>query len=381
MTRHTLLKRISTDARFAKNPRHWRLWASGQIPSNWPLISWVAVQNMLTADAPDHPRLRHLVDQAFTRPQVERLAPRITAITGELLRDMATGATHTGSGTSPVTDLKAALALPLPLTVISELFGVPDRQRERLQPLCRAVFDQSITPDQAQRAHEGLQHELAELVRHKRAEPGPDMTSALVAARDGDDRLTEPELIWTLILMIGAGYETTTNLITNAVRALLTHPDQLALITRGDATWAAAVEETLRLHPSIAALPFRYTRVPVRIAGITIPAGEAVLMCYAAAGRDPAQHGANADRFDLTRRQRRHLAFSHGPHHCLGAELARREATTALEMLFTRFPDLQLAPVTPPTWLPSIVATALASLPVVLGPRAAPATTIPAPAA
>ncbi|WP_433358879.1 cytochrome P450 family protein [Streptosporangium sp. CA-115845] len=372
------MRRICSDERFAKNPRHWRAWTTGLIPPDWVLISWVGVENMLTADDPDHGRLRKLVAQAFTPRQIERLAPRITEITAALLQQMAEHAADTAG----LVDLKAGLALPLPLTVISELFGVPGEQRERLQPLCATVFDQTITPQQAQAAHEGLQNELAELVRHKRARPGTDLTSALIAARDGGDHLSEPELIWTLILMIGAGYETTTNLITNAVHGLLTHPDQLARVLGGEVGWAAAVEETLRLYPSIAALPFRYTRQDVHLGGVTIPAGEAVLMCYAAAGRDSAQHGPDAGRFDLTRRQQPHLSFGHGAHYCLGAALARQEATIALEMLFHRFPALRLAVEADTlTWLPSIVATGVTSLPVLLSEQPHPGAAIPSRAA
>ncbi|WP_370026444.1 cytochrome P450 [Planotetraspora sp. GP83] len=358
MTQHHALEHVLGDPRFAKQVRHWRAWAEGRIPGDWELISWVAVENMLTADGADHARLRSLLSQAFTRRRVRAMAGRIADITSGLLDRMD----HLdGRGV----DLKRHLALPLPLTVISELFGVPEHEREQLKKLCAAVFDQTITKAQAVGNHQALYDTLKALVEHKRAEPGDDMTTALIDARDGHDRLSETELTWTLVLMIGAGYETTMNLIVNAARALLTHPEQLALVTSGAATWEAAVEETLRWDPSIANLPFRYTLEDVEIGGVVIPAGSAVLMCYAAAGRDPDQHGPDAAQFNVTRTRNRHLSFSHGPHFCLGAPLARLEAWTALGLLFERFPDLTLAVrgqhLTP---LTSIVGNGLTSLPV-----------------
>ena len=347
------------DPRFAKHRSHWRAWRDGTIPAEWEFISWVAADNMLTADGADHRRLRGLVSTAFTARRIEALRPQIVAITASLLESM--------DGLMGVVDLKQRLALPLPLTVIGELFGVPDSDRDRLHELCMRVFDQTISPAEAAATHEGLQAALAELVATKRQRPGPDLTSALIAARDGEDRLSETELIWTLILMVGAGFETTTNLITNAVRALLIHRGQLDLVRDGRCPWSAVIEETARWDPSIANLPFRYATEDVDLDGVRIPAGEAVLMCYASAGRDPDQHGPDADRFDITRTQRDHLAFSHGPHYCLGAPLARLESEIALCMLFDHFPDLALAiPQADLVREPSIVGSGLAALPVSL---------------
>ncbi|MGW2714684.1 cytochrome P450, partial [Streptomyces sp. NPDC001356] len=180
------------------------------------------------------------------------------------------------------------------------------------------------------------------------ARPGDDLTSALLAAHDeGGDRLGEQELIGTLLLMIIAGHETTLNLITNAVRALCAHPEQLGLVRAGRASWADVVEETLRWDAPVSYFPFRYPVRDLTVAGTLVPAGTPVLAGYSAAGRDPAAHGPDAGRFDLTRSARpgavRHLSLGHGAHYCLGAPLARLEATVALERLFTRFPSLRLA--------------------------------------
>ncbi|MFI6883766.1 cytochrome P450 [Streptosporangium canum] len=356
------MERVLTDPRFAKDPSHWGAWKDKRVTADW-VMPWIGVDNMFTADGADHLRLRRLVSQAFTARRVEQLRGRIAQIVADLLEQMA-------DLDGRRVDLKRALALPLPLTVISELFGVPVGDRAPLQQLCAAVFDQSLAPQETMAAYQGLQQTIAQLTALKRAQPGDDMTSALITIRDGSDQLTEAELHWTLILMIGAGYETTVNLITSAVRALLTHPDQLALVMSGSYEWQAVVEETLRWAAPIANLPFRFTREDVDLDGVIIPAGQAVLMCYGAAGRDSAQHGPHADQFDITRAPAGHLAFSHGPHFCLGAPLARMEAATALAMLFERFPNLALA--TPEDQLkliPSVVGNGVASLPVTCKPQ------------
>ena len=349
LTGHQVLQEAIAHPDVRKEVRHWQAWQQGHIGMDWPLISWVAPDNMLTADGRRHRRLRTLVSKAFTQRRVEQLRPRVEQITAELLADLDTVP-------GPV-DLKARLALPLPITVISELFGVPAQQRKRMHELMHTVFDARTTPEQAAQAHEDMQQFLADLARAKEDQPGDDLTSALLAARaEDEDRLSHTELVWTLVLMIGAGYETTMNLITNAVRALLEHPEQLAMAISGRLSWEAVVEETLRWDASIQYLPLRYTAAPVRLAGVTIPAGQALLMGLGAAGRDPEQHRARAEQFDATRSQEPNLAFSYGPHFCLGAALARLEATTALRMLFERRPHLRLAD-EPGTREPSLVAS------------------------
>ena len=348
---------------FAKDPTNWTAWREGRIPSDWPLISWIAAPNMLNTDDPQHRVLRNLTSKAFTTRQVAQLRPRVAAIADQLLARMGDLAIH-------AVDLKAAYAMPLPLTVISELFGVPEGDRADMERLCATVFDQTITPEQAAANHQALQDFFGDLIAAKRQAPGDDLASGLIEARDAGQQLSETELVWTLILMLGAGHETTVNLITNAAAALLTHDDQLQLLLDGTVPWSSAVEETLRWAPPIAAMPFRYTTTDVHFSTVTIPAGEALLLCFAAAGDDPAAHGPTADQFDITRaRSVRHLAFGHGPHFCLGAPLARMEGAIALERLFTTFDltlavaDDQLRP------MPSIVATGLTALPITYTPR------------
>ncbi|WP_017580942.1 cytochrome P450 family protein [Nocardiopsis valliformis] len=361
LTGHDVIMEALAHPDVRKEARHWRPWAQGEIPMEWPLISWVAPDNMLTADGDRHRRLRTLVSQAFTPRRVELLRPRVEEIVSELL-DAAAAA-----GPGPV-DLKAALALPLPMTVISELFGVGAEHRDTLHTLIERVFDTTTPPEVAAQTNADMLALLAELAEEKAKNPGDDLTSALLEARaEGDEKLSQTELVWTLILMIGAGYETTMNLIANAAHALLTHPEQLALVRSGEASWADAVEETLRWDASIQYLPLRYTAEDVTLGGVHVPKGEALLMGFGAAGRDPGKHGEDAHVFDLRREQRGHLAFSHGPHFCLGAGLARMEGTLALEALFSRFPDIRLAEGEEVPESPSIVSRGSARLPVVLG--------------
>lgn len=198
--------------------------------------------------------------------------------------------------------------------------------------------------------------------------PGDDLTSALIATRDEDgDRLSQEELIGTLLLMVVAGHETTLALIANAVRALCAHRDQLDLVTSGEAGWSDAVEETLRWDAPVSFFPFRYPVRDLTVDGTVIPQGTPVLAGYSAAGRDPAAHGPDADRFDVTRPRRpdavRHLSLGHGAHFCLGAPLARMEATIALERLFTRFPHLDVAGTDLP-YRSSFVGNSVRALPV-----------------
>ncbi len=216
---------------------------------------------------------------------------------------------------------------------------------------------------------------LGIVVARRRAAPGDDLTSALLAAQaEAGDRLTDGELTGTLLLMVIAGHETTLNLITNAVRALCTHPEQLALVRAGKADWSDVVEETLRYDSPVSLFPFRYPVRDLKVGDTVIPRGTPVLASYTSAGRDERAYGPGASRFDVTRRPPvRHLSFGHGPHYCLGAALARLEATTALAALFDRYPDLALA--VPDDDLPrhpGFVGNSTEILPVRLRPEPAP---------
>ncbi|MGW5329152.1 cytochrome P450 family protein [Streptomyces sp. NPDC004014] len=328
----------------AKNARHFTALREGRIAQGWPLLTFATVAGMTTADGADHRRLRSLVSRAFTPRRAEELRPRVEELTESLLDALAAAATAGGG----VADLRRHFALPLPMGVICELLGVEAGFRDRLHRLSSRIVATDTEPAEAVAANRELLAVLGEIAAAKAAAPGDDLTSALIAARDEDgDRLSPQELIGTLVLMIIAGHETTLNLITNAVRALCGHRDQLDLVRAGGASWADVVEETLRWDAPVSYFPFRYPVRDLTLDGTLIPAGTPVLAGYSAAGRDEAAHGPDAGRFDVTRPARpgsaRHLSLGHGAHYCLGAPLARLEATVALERLFTRFPGLELA--------------------------------------
>ncbi|GAA2255433.1 cytochrome P450 [Kitasatospora cystarginea] len=339
ITRHQALADLLLDENISKDPAHWTAWTSGEIASNpsaaW-IYNWVGVKNMFTAYGPEHRRLRRLVQPAFTARRTAELQPRIEEITLALLADM-----HAKPDDEPV-DLRAAFAHPLPMAVISELFGLDAGERTEVAGFIELIMD-TTTPQEKAAAVLGQTREaLAHLVARKRRQPGQDLTSALIAARDDQDKLSEAELVDTLILILGAGHETTVNLIGNAVVALLQHPDQLTLLLDGKVEWSSAIEETLRWAPPIANLPMRYAIEPVTVDGTRIGSGEAILTSYAAAGWDPEHHGPDAHLFDITREPSDHLAFGHGVHRCIGAPLARAEAGIALPALFAAFPDMRL---------------------------------------
>ncbi|MEV4949041.1 cytochrome P450 [Streptomyces sp. NPDC053755] len=363
---HDALREFLSHPEVAKGAHHFTALTEGRVPDGWPLRTFATVPGMTTADDADHRRLRSLVGTAFTPRRVEGLRPRVEAVTAGLLDGLAAAA-RDGDG---VADLRRHYALPLPLGVICELLGVDEEYRDRLHHLSNQVVATDIGPEQALAANRELLEVIAAVVAARSARPGDDLTSALIAARDeGGDRLSPPELIGTLILMIIAGHETTLNLITNAVRALCAHRDQLTLLLDGRVPWPDAVEETLRWDSPVSYFPFRYPTRDLTVDGTLIPKGTPVLAGYSAAGRDTKAHGPDADRFDLTRRPTaRHLSLGHGPHYCLGAPLARMEAAIALEALFTRFPDLTLA--TPESGLPrhaSFVGNSVRVLPVRTG--------------
>ncbi|CUM43201.1 cytochrome P450 family protein [Streptomyces gardneri] len=338
---HDALRDFLSHPDVAKGAQHFTALTEGRIPDGWPLRTFATVPGMTTADGADHRRLRALVSSAFTARRVEELRPRVEAVTAGLLDGLAEAA-RTGGG---VADLRRHYALPLPLGVICELLGVDPAHQDRLHHLSSLVVATDTEPARAVAANRELVELLASIAGDKARAPGDDLTSALLAARDdGGDRLSQPELIGTLLLMIIAGHETTLNLVTNAVRALCGHREQLALVLEGRAAWADVVEETLRWDSPVSYFPFRYPTRDLTVDGTLIPQGTPVLAGYSAAGRDAKAHGPDADRFDITRgTATKHLSLGHGPHYCLGAPLARMEAAIALEALFTRFPDLDLA--------------------------------------
>lgn len=338
MTSQETLRNLLGDPRVSKDPRqHWPAYTTGEISEDWPLHLWVSVQNMFTAYGIDHRRLRSLVSKAFTARRVAAMRPWIEEITNRLLDEL-------DAAEQPV-DLREGFAYPIPIEVICQLFGVPAEARSRLRKVVDGVFDTTVTPEAAQANVVQLYGIMHELVAAKRENPGDDLTTGLIAVREDDgSKLEEAELVDTLILVISAGYETTVNLLDQAITALLTHPEQLDAVRAGTSSWTDVIEETLRWQAPVANLPLRYAVEDIDLGnGVVIGKGEPILAAYAAAGRDKAVHGETADEFDITRADKTHLAFGHGVHYCLGSPLARMEAEIALPALFARFPKMELA--------------------------------------
>ena len=317
-------------------------------------------RSMLFLNPPDHTRIRSLVSRAFTPRRVEQLRASIEAMSRELLDDLAT----TGGG-----DLMARLAFPLPANVISELVGIPRTERDWLRPLIldlAATLEPGRGADDAERAkasRDKVRAYLGELIARRRAEPADDLLSGLISAVDGDDRLTEGEMVMTVILIYGAGFETTTNLIGNMVHTLLRHPDQLARLRADRSLVPAAVEEVLRYEPPVQ-VDSRYAFEDVEIAGNLVRKGFIVMTLLGAANRDPAVI-ADPDRFDVGRSEIPLLSFSSGIHYCLGASLARLEGQVVLEGLLDRFGSWSALEESPP-WKPRLTLRGLARLPVAL---------------
>lgn len=312
--------------------------------------------DLLHLDPPDHTRLRKLVTAAFTRRRVDQLAPRMVQVADELLDGI-------GDAES-VVDLIDRYAFPLPMTVICELLGVPMADAGVFRGWSTTIITGSLAdPARWTAAATALVEYIRVLVADKRSTPGDDLLSALIASRDGQDRLSEDELTSMVVLLLIAGHETTVNLIGNSVNVLLQHREQLADALAAAGPIPAVIEEVLRFECPVQVATPRFAAEPVTIGGTRIPTGAMVFASVLAAGRDAAIEGG--DRFEPGREHQQQVGFGHGIHYCLGAQLARTEATIALERLLSRFPGTRLAvPVDELTWRPSVLMHGLTRLPV-----------------
>lgn len=326
--------------------------------------------SFLLMDPPDHTRLRGLVSKAFTMRAVTALRPRVTEIVDELL-DQAIEAGKV--------DIVTALAHPLPLITICEVLGVPAADRILFggwtRDISRGLDPDALLTDAERSARtvavEHFAEYFGELIAWRRDHPGPDLLSQLVEVEDGGDTLTVKELLDICVLLLIGGHETTMNLISNAVLALERHPDQRALLCADPGLASRAVEEFLRYDTPVP-FPTRVALSDTELAGQRLPRGTGVILLVGSANRDQNAF-PDPDRLDLTRfggqsSARRHLAFSHGPHFCLGAPLARLECEIAFERLVRRAPGFRVLAEAPRYW-PSVSMRGPAELPVALRPE------------
>jgi cytochrome P450 len=353
------------DSRLSKDMHAALAEGSGVVAEGLPGPEFA--RHMLTVDPPHHTRLRRLVSSAFSPRRVEALGPQIQSITDNLLDDIA------ALGPERRVDLVTTFAFPLPFTVICELLGVPEADRARLGREFTRLLVPTSTPaefSEAKKASDAVVSMLKDLVASKESAPGDDLVSALIEAREGDERLNNQELLSTIFQLMVAGHDTTASLIGNSVVALFRNPEQMSTLRDDPSRIPGAIEEFLRYDAPVPHSTFRYTLEPVDIAGVKIPAGAQVIISLAAANRDESKY-EDPESLDIDRTVARHLAFGHGVHHCLGARLARMEGQIALSSLLRRFPKLALAvPSDELRWShgDGLVLRGLSELPVIPGP-------------
>jgi cytochrome P450 len=318
-------------------------------------------RSMLGLDPPDHTRLRRLVAKAFTPKTVENLRPDIARLTDELLDEF--------EAQSGDVDVISALALPLPMAVIGEMLGIPEATRVELQPHVRiAAATLELNPpleqlEAAARASKVIAEHLEGLIESRRAQPTDDLLSELAHVEEAGDQLSHNELISTVMLLFGAGFETTTNLIGNGLLALLDHPDEMQRLRADPSLMKTAVEELLRWDSPVQ-VDGRTVLEAVDAHGIAVPAGENFVTLLGAANRDPRVF-PDPDRFDVGRVGQAPASFGGGIHYCLGAALARAEGAVVFERLLERFPVIEPAwGVRRPEYRDTIVLHGLESLPV-----------------
>ncbi len=321
--------------------------------------------SILAMDPPNHTRIRRLVSMTFTARRVAELRPRIQEVVDGLLDAM--------EAKGPPADIVEDLALPLPITIITDLLGIPYEDRERFRAWADTFMTtRGFSVEELINAHIAITGYLGELIAQRRAEPTDDLLGGLVAARDEDgDRMTEGELVSLALALLVAGYETTASQLSKFVLALFGNPDQLTLLRAQPDLVPNAIEEMMRLITLSSGTGLaQIATEDVELSGVTIRAGDAILASPGAANRDPDVF-ADPNRLDVTREGIVHFGFGHGAHFCIGAHLARLEMQVALGSLLERFPDLRLAaPVDEVEWKDGSAVWGLEHLPVSFGPVA-----------
>jgi cytochrome P450 PksS len=356
LSRYDDVAALLRDERFTKNRRHALTKEQlRKLPWTPPMFRPLE-RNMLDLDPPDHTRLRSLVHKAFTPSLVEQMRSRTQAIADELLdRIVWTGEM----------DLIKDFALPLPMTIITEILGVPRKDHDKFHKWSQAVV--SLTsPSPTLRVLPSVWkfiRYLRQFFKLRRRDPKDDLVSALIKAEEAGDKLNEDELLAMVFLLLIAGHETTVNLIGNGTLALIENPNEMNKLLSEPSLVKPAVEELLRYTSPVFTTTERYAREDTTIHGVTIPQGEMTLGVIGSANRDETAF-ENPNELQITREPNRHLSFGQGIHFCLGAPLARMEAQIAFTTLLQRVPNLRLTkPSSSLHWRPSIFLRGLAALP------------------
>jgi cytochrome P450 PksS len=348
---------LKDEQRFVKNP------ANAKSKAQLAKMPWIPpmfkpfMHNLLDSDWADHTRLRGLVHKAFTPQLIEQMRDRVQTLADELLD----AAQRKGQ-----MDVIRDYALPIPLTIISEILGIAPADRARFHKWSKALITLGSTGNVLWVIPHimAVSRFLRRLFKERRAHPQADLITALVQAEEAGHKLNEDELLAMVFVLLIAGHETTVNLIGSGTLALLENPDQMALLRRQPELSKNAVEELLRYVAPVEQATERYAREAVTLHGVTIPKGEMVLAVLASANRDEQQF-ENPDKLDITRTNLKHVAFGHGVHYCVGAPLARLEGQIAIQRLVQRLPNLRLnaAPETL-RWRPTLTVRGLEALPV-----------------
>ncbi|WP_158847576.1 cytochrome P450 family protein [Saccharothrix deserti] len=321
-----------SDPRLSKSVDKAPAWWQALLKDSSPTL----IRNMLTADAPEHTRLRKLVAQAFTPRKMAALRPRIQETTDDLIDALTDGEA----------DLFHEFALTLPLKVICEFLGVPFEDRDKLHEWGLLLSGAPYSTDEMNRklkwASDSIEEYLKELLAARREDLGDDLVSTLIRAADEDGRFTNDELVSTLILLINAGHKTTAYLISNGMEALFTHPDQMEMLRNDPSLAPNAIEEFLRYQPPVYRGTLRVAAEDMELAGVHIGKEAFVHLMINSANRDPEVF-EEPDRLDITRTGIRHFSFGHGAHFCPGSPLSRLEGEIAFNTLLRRLPDIALA--------------------------------------
>lgn len=328
--------RVSKDGRYANTlfARHTGLETDELDGPAGIGVNDELTQHMLNSDPPRHTRLRSLANQGLTPRKMADCRPRLEQVADELLDALDDG--------RPVVDLMAGFTQPLTITTICEVLGIPTQDKELFHEWAGQLVGAGHPPEVVEAASNNVIAYAQASIAAKRGCPGQDMLSGLVHGREGSDRLTDDELLSMFFILLMAGHVTTMNTLTNAIHSLLTHPAELAKLRADPSRIPGAIDELIRYDSGVAVGTFRFTKEPISLGDVTIPAGEILALSMNSAHRDSSRF-PDPDTLDLDRHPAGVLGFGHGTHYCIGAPLGRAQLEIALSKLLTRFPDLQLA--------------------------------------